>query len=104
MVNIVVGSLSPENCCGLQGLSGNSCNCAGGVKPKQIIAKKAGSIISQAVKGFNDVTYTCGSQQNAENSNKFLNAVENQIQNVNYKINKAERTLYYPLELSFTEM
>ena len=101
-VNIVVGSMSQQSCCGLKEITGSAnCNCAPGIKPKQIIAQKAGQFISKAIQGFTDVNYACGSPQNNQKSIEFIDSVKNQIKNSEYKIK--EETLYFPLEITFTE-
>ena len=104
-VNIVVGSMSQKSCCGLKEITGGgsatNCNCGPGIKPKQIIAQKAGQFVSKAIQGFTDVNYACGSPQNNQKSIEFIDSVKNQIKNSEYKIK--EDTLYFPLEITFTE-
>ena len=52
----VMASMKQEDCCGLLDLKSN-CKCEAGIKPKQMVAKKAGKIISKALQGLPNYAY-----------------------------------------------
>ena len=45
-VDIVIASMALSNCCKMQNLAEN-CQCESGIKPKQMIAKQTGMILSK---------------------------------------------------------
>ena len=49
-------SMKQEDCCGLLALKSN-CKCEAGIKPKQMVAKISGKIISKALQGMPTYAY-----------------------------------------------
>lgn len=103
--DIVVATLSLENCCGLkvQPSSQSGCNCSSGTRPKQMMAKSAGQIVSRAIQGFVDTNYQCSSKANGSGKKpfEFIQRMKSEVASGSYKIDDAKASLYYPLKLNF---
>ena len=79
----------------------SGCNCEPGTKPKQMVAKQSGKIISNAVKNLNDFNYRCQANIDNGNSQKLLDNVETEVGNLAYHV--VGNTLEYPISLEIVE-
>ena len=75
----------------------SGCTCEPGTKPKQMVAKQSGKIISNAVKNLNDFNYRCQANIDNGNSKKLLDNVETEVENLAYHV--VGNTLEYPISL-----
>ena len=79
----------------------SGCTCEPGTKPKQMVAKQSGKIISDAVKNLNGFGYRCQANIDNGNSQKLLDNVEAEVENLAYHV--VGNTLEYPLSLEITK-
>ena len=106
-VDINIGSITPESCCGLAEISNandpNSCLASCKSKPKSLIIKKAGTVLGNVIKSMTPKTHSCTPLSPAETTQqtKFKDDISNNM-GAGTKYTLKENTFTYPLEMKFT--
>ena len=79
----------------------SGCTCEAGTKPKQMVAKQSGKIISNSVENLNENLYRCQSKFDNSIQTQLLDNVKNEVKELGYHVdgNKLE----YPVSLEFNQ-
>ena len=104
--DVIVASLSEEDCCGLADLPAGSaagCRslCPAGTKPKRLIAAKAGRVIGAAARGVSPASYECA-MASASNATAaaFAGSVRSKIGSGSSYFFDGAGYAFYPLQNS----
>ena len=104
--DVIVASLSEEDCCGLADLPAGSaagCRslCPAGTKPKRLIAAKAGRVIGAAARGVSPASYECA-MASASNATAaaFAGSVRSKIGSGSNYVYDGAGYAFYPLQNS----
>eukprot|EP00095_Tigriopus_kingsejongensis_P001374 snap_masked-scaffold1253_size52701-processed-gene-0.2 protein:Tk01374 transcript:snap_masked-scaffold1253_size52701-processed-gene-0.2-mRNA-1 annotation:"ionotropic receptor 8a" len=102
-VDIIVASMTEENCCQLAEKSGSDCTgaCPSGKKPKFFIVKKAAMVISNVVSTMNTTAHTCSASSATNQSREdFHGRVKTALAPSRFALSP-EGTFNFPLKLQF---